>query len=110
MKTVVFLAITAVSLPAFAQLPLSIDGSSLETIHTFSGLDGRWPISGLVQDSSGRLYGASRFGGPADAGGTLFSALPDGSEFHLINTFTNLPWRPNGLMLSTNGRLYGTLD
>src|SRR5207237_1277441 len=70
---------------------------------------GRFPVSGLVQDGLGRLFGATRFGGPGDAGGVIFSVLPGGSEFRFVRTFTN-ETRPNGLMLSTNGRLYGTLD
>jgi len=44
-------------------------------------VEGRWPTSALLQDGTGRLYGANRFGGASDGDGTVFSLRVDGSDF-----------------------------
>src|SRR5580765_145082 len=98
----------ALAVLAFRADAADLGGASLRVLHSFSGADGRTPVSSLLQDASGRLYGASRFGGPGDAAGVVFSVLADGSDFHVLHTFTN-ETQPTGLVLSTNGRLFGTL-
>jgi len=46
------------------------------TLHSFNGLDGAEPLSGVGFDSSGNLYGTTTFaGGPADQG-TLWQLTP----------------------------------
>lgn len=46
------------------------------TLHSFNGLDGALPLSGVGFDSSGNLYGTTTFaGGPADDG-TLWQLVP----------------------------------
>src|SRR5947208_1837055 len=109
MPFVLFLGAFSMAAMVACADPPDLGGASLRVLHSFSGPDGRIPITSLLQDVSGRLYGASRFGGgPNDVAGVFFSLFPDGSEFNVLHTFTN-ETNPTGLILSTNGRLYGTL-
>jgi uncharacterized repeat protein (TIGR03803 family) len=47
-------------------------GSTLTTLHSFSGTDGELPYAGLLQATNGYLYGATADGGTS-ADGTVFS-------------------------------------
>src|SRR2546427_1109866 len=43
---------------------------TLTTLHSFSGPDGRWPRSGLIQGTDGNFYGTTAGGGVANSYGT----------------------------------------
>jgi len=51
---------------------LSLDGSTFEHLHGFSGTDGAYPEGWLLRTSDGRFYGTTNFG-PTDYFGTFFS-------------------------------------
>ena len=90
------------------------------TIHTFTGTDGMYPQSGLVQDSKGNFYGAAVFGGIStcravgngkdnDPGcGTIFKVDSTGN-FSVLYTFTNKKdgSGPLGLIIDSEDNLYG---
>ena len=106
--TVVFSCIS-VAVGAEPATPPTIDGATFRVLRAFSGIDGRLRVEHLVQSADGTLFGANMFGGVAD-GGLVFSIRPDGSSFQVIHDFTNYTqevW-PVGLMLSSDGRLYGS--
>jgi uncharacterized repeat protein (TIGR03803 family) len=71
--------------------------------------DGAHPLSGLVSDAQGNLYGATELGGLHNEG-TIFKISPDGRET-LIYAFRGKPdgFAPYGtLTLDAQGNLYGT--
>src|SRR5262249_15002436 len=66
---------------------MNIDGTSLKTLHNFSGLiDGARPSSELVL-SSNILYGTAQFGGSTDSG-TVFAVTTDGASFTTLYNFS----------------------
>ncbi len=48
-------------------------------LHSFAGLDGARPLSGVIADAAGNLYGTTVVGGASDLG-TVFVVTPDGIE------------------------------
>jgi uncharacterized repeat protein (TIGR03803 family) len=84
----------------------------LTILYNFLGRnDGAYPMSGLLLDGSGVLYGTTTFGG-AGGGGTVFSLSPSGANwtYDLIYSFSGIdaygPGAP--LIMDTAGNLYGT--
>lgn len=84
-----------------------------------NGTDGFDPYAGVIIDSSGHLYGTTLLGGTGyvgsrRSGGTVFELIPPSTsggpwtESILWNSSKNLtqPW--GGLIMDTNGNLYGT--
>jgi uncharacterized repeat protein (TIGR03803 family) len=77
------------------------------------GTDGSQPMSGVVRDAEGNLYGTTYYGGSAQCGscGVVFKIAPDGTET-VLHTFTGPPndgaWSIAGLALDSAGNLYGT--
>ncbi len=72
--------------------------------------DGAYPYAGLVQGSDGSLYGTTYSGGgPANAG-TAFKLTTAGVEtvLHSFSGRITDGGAPNGLMLGSDGNLYGT--
>jgi uncharacterized repeat protein (TIGR03803 family) len=88
-----------------------LDPSGNETVlHAFTGgTDGAFPLSGLVRDKAGNLYGVTAFGG-ANSTGVLYKVGPTSNET-VLYTFTG-GWpnaSPNGPpALDKSGNLYGT--
>ncbi|HEV2303458.1 MAG TPA: choice-of-anchor tandem repeat GloVer-containing protein [Stellaceae bacterium] len=77
----------------------------------FGGTDGSQPLSGLVIDKSGNLFGAT-FAGGANGGGTVFEVTPDGRE-RVVYSFCAVAncadgQYPNGVIMDASGNLYGT--
>ena len=79
-------------------------------IYSFAGgNDGQYPQSGLVMDSQGNLYGTTYAGGQF-GNGTVFEVSPGGKEAVLHN-FAGGKDGANpigGLIMSADGKLYGT--
>ena len=77
------------------------------------GADGRYPIAGLMLDSSGNIYGATSDGGSGH-GGTIFELIPSGNTytFKLLYSFSGPlgqncgPW--GTLTMDATGNVYGT--
>jgi uncharacterized repeat protein (TIGR03803 family) len=82
-------------------------------LHRFQGPDGSTPITGLVFDAKGNLYGTTQVGG-ANGEGTVFQLTPttDGRWKHTI--LYDFPQFRNGggpvstLAFDKSGNLYGT--
>lgn len=85
----------------------------LTTLYGLSQGDGSEPLSSLVQDSKGTLYGEAFFTDPGFAGGngTLFELTPDGTFVRLraMNFPTGIG-PAGGLTIAQDGNLYGTDD
>jgi len=84
---------------------------TLTVLYSFTGgSDGAEPEGGVVEDSSGNLYGTTSHGG-ADNDGTVFQLAPDGTET-VLHSFTggnsdgSEPFA--GLIMDGAGNLYGT--
>lgn len=96
-----------------AVFTLQRDGSRYRLLREFAGLDGRWPVSGLIEGSDGLLYGTTRAGGWADAG-TLFRISKDGGGYTVLRHFlgrgsgNNDGSDPRGELLeASDGAIYG---
>jgi uncharacterized repeat protein (TIGR03803 family) len=99
------------------KLTRSGSGWAETVLHTFlDSPDGADPVSGLVFDQAGNLYGTTNRGGTgcADGGcGTVFQLAPSGSGWTetILHSFTfgddgALP--DGGLIFDNSGNLYGT--
>src|ERR1700675_4408113 len=89
--------------------------SGTETVlHSFaaSHTDGHYPYAGLLMDTTGNLYGTAQSGG-AKGLGTVFKLSPSGTET-VLHSFCQQAGCPDGyypqagLVMDTNGNLYGT--
>jgi uncharacterized repeat protein (TIGR03803 family) len=82
----------------------------LTTLHTFDGIDGATPISGLVQASDGSFYGTTSSGGTIGHG-TVFR-MDSSGNLGTLHDFLGGPddgSQPTaGLIQATDGNLYGT--
>jgi len=83
-------------------------------LYTFGGSgDGDQPWSGVIMDSSGNLWGTTKYGG-ADADGTVFELAPSTGtwiEPYLYSFTGNSPdgkYPIGGLIKDSSGNFYGT--
>jgi uncharacterized repeat protein (TIGR03803 family) len=89
-----------------------LPAQTFATLHTFDGTDGAGPFAGLVQATTGYLYGTTSSGG-ANGYGTVFEITPNGSLTTLYS-FCAQGGCPDGyeplagLVQATNGDFYGT--
>lgn len=91
---------------------LAADGT-LSTLHGFiGGNDGSSPLTGLVADSNGNLFGTTYEGGDPSCDvhgcGTIYKIAPDGTEtiLHVFEPEQDYP--SGGLLLDGSGNLFGT--
>jgi uncharacterized repeat protein (TIGR03803 family) len=95
------------------------DGSWAESVlYRFSGRDGRYPLSGLIFDAAGNLYGTTNLGGDRSlCGGTgcgvVFKLVPNSNGTWTETVLHRFLDRPGagpyaGLILDASGNLYGT--
>jgi uncharacterized repeat protein (TIGR03803 family) len=86
-----------------------VDKSGKETVlHAFTDADGDYPVSGLVRDGAGNLYGVTYDGGASDRG-VVFKVAP-GGKTTVLHSFlgTKDGGNPNGkLVRDAAGNLYG---
>ncbi len=81
----------------------------IETVlYAFGGeSDGYWPLSGLIFDRLGNLYGATTSGG-LSGGGTIFSLNTSGAETTIYSFAGPVSGGPYGnLTMDAAGNLYG---
>lgn len=88
------------------------DGTWTQSVlHTFGGIEGAYPSSGLLLDGSGNLYGTTNEGG-AKGYGTAYQLVPqrDGDgTYEVIRTFGRRASLPSGaLVFDPTASLYGT--
>jgi uncharacterized repeat protein (TIGR03803 family) len=79
-------------------------------LHRFkSGNDGALPVSGLVFDTAGNLYGTTASGGPA-GDGTVFELARSGTSwrYKVLYAFNGDGNVPFGTLAVHGGNLYGT--
>jgi uncharacterized repeat protein (TIGR03803 family) len=93
-------------------LVFEIDAAGNEgQLHAFGGYpDGQQPVSGIVRDAVGNLYGSTQFGGPY-GGGTIFKIAPNGGFLTLYGFgAVNLDglWPASSVTLDAEGNVYGT--
>lgn len=86
------------------------------TLHEFRGTptDGACPLSALIPDSTGSLYGTTEDGGAygPDVSGTIYKISPLGVEAVLVsfNFFASGAQPVGNVLLDSSDTLYGTLD
>lgn len=74
----------------------------------FTGANGKYPLSGVVEAPEGGLYGTTSRGGTTDQG-TIFKVMPNGVFKTLISFKGSNGDRPQaGLLLGKDGNFYGT--
>ena len=90
------------------------NGNNFAVIHHFDGgNDGGNPFGTLVQGPDTILYGVAQNNG-ANGFGTVFSIDPGGSTFTVLHTFGTIATDGSepraGLLLASDGKLYGTTE
>jgi uncharacterized repeat protein (TIGR03803 family) len=87
---------------------------ALSTIHTFGGPEGEYPGADLVLATDGTIYGTAEAGGTSGSClggcGTLFALSPSGVLTTLHDFQSTDGAIPTGLLLGTDGNLYGTTE
>jgi uncharacterized repeat protein (TIGR03803 family) len=82
-------------------------------------LDGAEPVSGLIEDASGNLYGTTESGGKSegiacntDSCGVVFKLTPDGTEtvLHAFTGGSDGDGSAASLIVDAQGNLYGTTE
>jgi len=94
---------------------LSPNGTETVLYAFKGGNDGYEPLTGVIADAAGNLYGTTPKGGDPHCGnhqgcGTVFQIAPDGTETLLYAFFKNHQGRDPfaGLVADKNGNLFGT--
>jgi len=96
----------------FELSPNGAGGWSEKVIYNFSQKVGYAPISSLVMDSAGTLYGTTAGGGQGRAGGTVFQLRRSGKDWtlkvlHYFSQFGDGAGPSGPLILDAAGNLYG---
>jgi uncharacterized repeat protein (TIGR03803 family) len=88
---------------------LAADGT-YSSLHDFAGvLDGQTPLSDLVSDAGGNLYGTTEYGGDG-RDGVVFKVTPNGTETVLYSFEGDIDGANPlaGVVMDSQGNLYGT--
>jgi uncharacterized repeat protein (TIGR03803 family) len=90
---------------------LPAGSGTITTLVSLDGINARTPYGGLVEDSSGNLFGTSLYGGPGHDG-TVFELSPEGNQYLFTIVapfnFTNGAGPTGDLLLDSSGNLFGT--
>ena len=90
-----------------------VGGSWAETVvYSFTGgADGGWPVSGLILDPAGNLYGTTGWGG-AEGSGTVFELSPSGGGWteQVIYSMQLAGSTCGGVTMDAVGNLFGLGD
>ncbi|MEQ8470368.1 MAG: MBG domain-containing protein, partial [Marinoscillum sp.] len=81
----------------------ALSEDSNEVLHSFSGIEGRWP-NGFISGPEGRCYGLA--GGGSNSLGVLYSFDPEDSTFSVLHHFDNQNCMGQ-LLISTDQNIYG---
>lgn len=85
-------------------------GVNVSSLVSFNNTNGANPVSGLVEDADGTLYGTTYVGGPSDLG-TIYRVTIDGALTNLVSfNGTNGSNPYAGLVKGTNGSYYGATE
>jgi uncharacterized repeat protein (TIGR03803 family) len=92
--------------------PTSAGGWTYSLVHVFTGTDGEQPVSQLVLDGSGNLYGTTLYGG-AYGFGEVFELSPSSAgwtqtELHSFTGGSDGAKPHAGVIRDSSGNLYGT--
>jgi uncharacterized repeat protein (TIGR03803 family) len=96
-----------------ALLPVRVGAQTFEVLHTFQGPDGANPITPVILDSEGNLYGTTEAGGAgkctSEGCGTAFMLNKLGEEVALYSFGGSNGYEPfSGLLRDAEGNFYGT--
>jgi len=103
LQALILTLLLVVAMPSTAQ--------TFTSLHSFTGTDGSNPYAGLIQGTSGKMYGTTSAGG-AFSGGTVFTVTTGGTVKSLYS-FCKLASCADGtdprspLVQATNGNFYG---
>jgi uncharacterized repeat protein (TIGR03803 family) len=86
---------------------IDTNGTTLTTLHSFTGSDGAEPYAGLIQGTDGNLYGTTRVGG-TNGYGTIFKIDTNGTALTTLHSFVTSAYPFASLMQGADGYLYGT--
>ena len=95
------------NLGAVYELVNSDNTFSEVVLHSFTGSDGAYPLTGLITDPAGNLYGVT-YGGAS--GGTVFELSPSDSGWTFQVLYNAQPGQASslvGLAIDAAGNLYG---
>ena len=87
-------------------------GTTLTTLHSFDGTDGRLSFAGLVQATNGNLYSTTYYGGAKNSG-EVFEITPGGTLTTLYNLCSKSDCADGEYTYAvpiqgTDGNFYGT--
>jgi uncharacterized repeat protein (TIGR03803 family) len=88
---------------------LAHGSGTITALASFNGTDSSEPVGGLVMDSSGNLYGTTKYGGSGNYG-TVFEVAAGSSTISTLASFNRTDGAgPLGdLIMDSSGNLYGT--
>jgi len=88
-----------------------LSGYALSLLAPMNGTNGAYPMSGMVMDQAGNLFGMSAAGGTASTG-SIFKIPAGGSTATLVASFntTNGSYPYGSLTLDANGNIFGVAN
>ncbi len=95
----------------FKLKPPTVGGGSWQflVMHTFTGTDGVYPLTGVALDNKGAVYGTTVYGGSL-GDGVAYKISSSGSDFTetILKNFTVSSYQTGPFILDAAGNLYGT--
>lgn len=86
--------------------------STITSLASFNGIDGKSPLGDLVQDSSGDFFGTTEFGMGGTYAGSVFEIVKGSSSITTFATFNsaNSYFPEPELSIDSSGDLFGTTE